>query len=114
MELPLNYVDGGAAIAKAIGNNPNWRLFRVPHATAATPQADMQAVDPMTKLPAKWLVSTPELALKFSATCYLTAVRWQANAERARGVGVCALLCVCARKVRRGIALSSSQGSSWC
>lgn len=72
MELPLSYVLGGAAeIANA--SRPNWRLFRVPHTTAATPQDDMVAVDKDTKLPAKWLVSSPEIAAKFSAVCYLSA-----------------------------------------
>ena len=32
-----------------------------------------QAVDPMTKLPATWLVSNSTIAAQFSATCYLTA-----------------------------------------
>ena len=40
MELPLNYVlNASAEIAAA--NRPNWRLFRVPHIEAATPQDDM-------------------------------------------------------------------------
>lgn len=73
MELPLSYVNGGAAeIAKA--NKPNWRLFRVPHTTADTPQDDMVAEDGgFTKLPATWLVSNSTIAAKFSATCFLTA-----------------------------------------
>ena len=72
MELPLSYVLGGAEeIAKA--DRPNWRLFRVPHTPSATPQADMIAEDPDTKMPAKWLVSNETNAAKFSAVCYLTA-----------------------------------------
>ena len=40
MELPLSYVlNASAEIAAA--NRPNWRLFRVPHVEAATPQDDM-------------------------------------------------------------------------
>ena len=72
MELPLSYVLGGEEeIAKA--DRPNWRLFRVPHTPSATPQADMIAEDPDTKMPAKWLVSNETNAAKFSAVCYLTA-----------------------------------------
>jgi sialate O-acetylesterase len=72
MELPLSYViNGTAEIAAA--NRPNWRLFRVPHTEADTPQDDMVAVDPNTKLPATWLVSNSSVADRFSATCYLTA-----------------------------------------
>ena len=72
MELPLSYVLGGTEeIANA--TRPNWRLFRVPHTPASTPQDDMIAVDPDTKLPAKWLVSSPAVAAKFSAVCYLSA-----------------------------------------
>eukprot|EP01051_Picozoa_sp_SAG22_P007475 SAG22_NODE_528_length_9431_cov_7.192135_3_plen_183_part_00 len=72
MELPLSYVIGGAEeIANA--NRPNWRLFRVPHTPADTPQDDMQAVDKDSGLPAQWLVSNSTIAAKFSATCYLTA-----------------------------------------
>ena len=72
MELPLSYVENGTAEIAAAGR-PNWRLFRVPHVMADTPQDDMPAMDNETKLPATWLVSTPEVAAKFSATCYLTA-----------------------------------------
>ena len=72
MELPLSYVFGGAE-AIAAANRPNWRLFRVPHATADTPQSDMPPVDPDTKLPATWLVSNSTVAAKFSAVCYLSA-----------------------------------------
>jgi sialate O-acetylesterase len=72
MELPLSYVLGGAQeIANA--SRPNWRLFRVPHTPASTPQDDMEALDAQTKLPATWLVSTPEVAARFSAVCYLSA-----------------------------------------
>lgn len=72
MELPLSYVENGTAEIAA-ANRSNWRLFRVPHMEANSPQDDMVAVDPGTKLPATWLVSNPELAAKFSATCFLTA-----------------------------------------
>lgn len=72
MELPLNYVLGGSAeIAKA--DRPNWRLFRVPHDMADTPQDDMGPVDHATKIPATWLVSNAENAARFSAVCYLSA-----------------------------------------
>ena len=40
MELPLNYVNNGTAEIAA-ANRPNWRLFRVPHIMADTPQDDM-------------------------------------------------------------------------
>ena len=57
----------------AAANRPNWRFFRVPHTPADTPQADMIATDPDTKMPAKWLISNSTIAAKFSAVCYLTA-----------------------------------------
>ena len=49
-----------------MANRPNWRLFRVPHVTAAKPQTDMPGTDPDTKLPATWLVSNSSIAAKFS------------------------------------------------
>eukprot|EP00038_Savillea_parva_P027673 m.60896 g.60896 ORF g.60896 m.60896 type:complete len:942 (-) comp7987_c0_seq1:114-2939(-) len=72
MELPLHYVENGTAEIAA-ADRPNWRLFRVPHTTAETPQSDMAAEDDKTGYQATWLVSTPEVAANFSATCYLTA-----------------------------------------
>ena len=72
MELPLSYVLGGAEEI-ATADRPNWRFFRVPHTPAATPQDDMAAEDPDTKLPARWLVSNSTNAARFSAVCYLTA-----------------------------------------
>lgn len=72
MELPLSYVDGGGAEI-ATANRPNWRFFRVPHTPSDTPQTDMIAEDPDTKMPAKWLVSNSTNAAKFSAVCYLSA-----------------------------------------
>jgi sialate O-acetylesterase len=72
MELPLSYVFGGNETI-ATANRPNWRLFRVPHVTADTPQPDMPPFDTNTKLPATWLVSNSTVAAEFSATCYLTA-----------------------------------------
>ena len=48
MELPLSYVENGTAEIAAAGR-PNWRLFRVPHVMADTPQDDMPEMDNMTK-----------------------------------------------------------------
>lgn len=64
-------IGGAEEIAKA--NRPNWRLFKVPHTPADTPQDDMVQMDPQTKLPSRWLVSNSSVAAKWSATCYLTA-----------------------------------------
>lgn len=60
-ELPLDYVFGGKEeIAKA--NRPNWRLFTVPRATAATPQDDVVGAQNV-----KWLPSNSTTAARFSA-----------------------------------------------
>ncbi len=72
MELPLKYVINGTQEIEA-ANRPLWRLFRVPHVGASSPQDDMPPIDDMTKLPAQWLISNSSVAAQFSATCFLTA-----------------------------------------
>ena len=74
MELPLNYVDAGPAIAKAFDYSASWRLFRVPHAARDAPQVSMPAADVFAPfMPARWLVANESLALQFSATCFMAA-----------------------------------------
>jgi len=72
MGLPLSYVFN-ATEEIAAANRPNWRLFSVPLVPSDTPQNDMQAVDPQSKVPATWLISNTTNAARFSAVCYLTA-----------------------------------------
>ena len=73
MELTLDYVDGGAALAAKIGNNPKWRLFRVPHTASSTPQDGMfqSACTPVIRLsPDSSSHQTLSLSLTLSLSSY--------------------------------------------
>ena len=67
MELTMDYVDGGAAIAHAFNYSSSWRLFRVAHGMNDVPQLTVNSSS------GGWQVATEELVQQFSATCFLTA-----------------------------------------
>jgi len=71
MEFHLASANTGTGAIET-GNQPMIRLFMVPHATAARPQADIGSVAPATQAyQGKWMVCSPEtLAQNVSAVAY--------------------------------------------